>query len=56
MDVASPLITLEKKSAVLGTKRRPKLGRKPTAMAETGDDDGEEAVDVEDDFKREMHL
>ena len=56
MEVSSPLVALEKKSTVVGTKRNPKLGRKPTALAETGDDDGEEVVDAEDDFKREMHL
>ena len=54
LEVSSPLTTLEMKAAIIGTKRKPKLGRKPTALAETGDDDGEEAVDVEDDFKREM--
>lgn len=55
MDVTSPLRTLEKKSCISGAKR--KLGAKPIPMAaETGDEDGEEALDAEDDFKREMHL
>ena len=54
MDVTSPLRTLEKKSSISSTKR--KLRIRPATLDETRNEDGEEAVDAEDDFKREMHL
>lgn len=54
MDVTSQLRTLEKKPGASGDKR--KHGIKSSAVVEAGDGDSEEAVDPNDDFKREMHL